>query len=207
LAALAGARLVSVDYRLAPEDPFPCGLDDAVTAYRSLDDGLDAAVPVVLAGDSAGGGLAASLLGEIERLGLRPPASIGLLSPWLDLRNTAASFESNAASDPVFPLASAAEAADMYLGGQDASDPRVSPLLADWSGRPPLFVAASETECLRDDTRALAGVARAAGVHVELAIFADVPHGWWLQYPATPASREVVTGLAEFLCRTLDAAA
>jgi acetyl esterase/lipase len=193
LAAACGTRVVSVDYRLAPEHPFPAALDDAVAAYRwMLDGGADPA-RLVLGGDSAGGGLAAALLQRLGDDGLPAPAGTVLLSPWADLRLTAPSYTANAATDGLFSLESATEAAAMYLAGHPATDPLVSPVLADWTGRPPLLVHTSTSEVLRDDALELARAAGAAGVDVRLQEYADQPHVW--HYGAAAGAPEALAAL------------
>ncbi|MES2169170.1 MAG: alpha/beta hydrolase [Actinomycetota bacterium] len=197
LAEAAGSRIIAPDYRLAPEHPFPAALNDALAAYSAFERGPG---PVILLGDSAGGGLVASLLLVLVERGTAPDAAI-LFSPWLDLRLENGSIEENAETEQLFPPASARDAAQMYLAGHPADDPRVSPILGDWTGAPPLHVQASATEILRDDARALVAEARRRGVLVDAVEADDERHVWQVDFPATEASRVAIQRVVEFLDR------
>jgi acetyl esterase/lipase len=201
LASACRARVLLVDYSLAPEHPFPAALTEATRVYRWLiDSGLPAG-RLVVGGDSAGGGLAAALLLEIAARGLPRPAGGVLLSPWADLRNTADSFRSRASTDAMFSLASATEAARLYLAGHPATDPLVSPVLGDWTGAPPILVHVSDAEVLRDDAENLRRAAHAAGVDVRCHVFAGMPHVWHLGIPHQAAAVEAVREIAAFIAR------
>jgi acetyl esterase/lipase len=201
LAVACRARLVAVDYRLAPEHPFPAGLVDALTVYGRL---LDTGVPtdrLIVAGDSAGGGLAAALLLALARESVEPPAGAALFSPWADLRNIAASYDTCAETDGLFSRTAADEAAALYLAGHPAHDPLVSPALGSWRGQPPLLVQNSGCEVLRDDAALLVATARAAGVAVHHEVYPDLPHVWHLGYPDAPGSTWAVDAFADFVRR------
>lgn len=201
--AVGVGRLIGVRYRLAPEHPFPAGLDDALAAYEGL---LLATSPekIVIWGDSAGGGLAAALLLRIAERGLPRPRGAVVISPWADLRVVAASYEQNAATDTLFSRESASEAAEEYLAGQPASDPRISAVLGDWSGQPPLLALASRTEVLRDDAMALVDAALEAGVHARLELFDGVQHIWpIMDFPRTEDAVRAVEVIREFLVADL----
>jgi monoterpene epsilon-lactone hydrolase len=205
LAARFSARIFSVDYRLAPENPFPAALTDALTAYEwTLRNGV---TPERLAvgGDSAGGGLAASLLIDLRQHGLPSPACAFLLSPWVDLRVVNDSYETCAESDKLFSRASAGDASTAYLAGHSADDPLASPVLADWAGQPPLLVQVSESEVLSDDATNLARAATSAGVLVQHEPFPDQAHVWQMGYPQLPAAVAAVDQIAEFLERHIGA--
>lgn len=177
LSDVSRCRVLVPDYRLAPENPFPAGLEDALSAYASL---LETGVPaekIVISGDSAGGGLSLAVLGEIKRNGMPMPACAYLVSPWCDLTLSGASLTANAETDPIVSLASATASVARYLGESAAADdPRVSPLFADFSSYPPMLVQAGAKEALLDDSLRLADLARAAGVEVTLEVAPDMFH-------------------------------
>jgi acetyl esterase/lipase len=204
IAKATGIQAFSVKYRLAPENPFPDGLNDAVKAYRWL---LDTGIPaerLVFWGDSAGGGLAAAALLRIAQLGLPKAAGAVLFSPWLDLRVAASSYTHNSDSDQLFSRESASEAAENYLAGHDASDPLASPMLGDWAGQPPLLVFVSEIEVLRDDSVLLAKAASDAGSRVRLEKFPETQHMWpIMDYPDTADAVRAVEIVIEFLATEL----
>ena len=201
LAAACAAEVLLVDYRLAPEHPFPAAVDDALRAYRWLLAREGGPHRIVFAGDSAGGGLVAALLLRARDDGLPTPAGAACLSPWADLANASASYGSNSDSDALFSKSAADEAAGLYLQGADPTDPVASPVRGDWAGMPPLLIQASEDEVLRDDATALADAARRAGVDVELHLYPGMPHVWQLHYPAFPEAVEAVGQLSSFVNR------
>ena len=188
LADQTRARVVVPDYRLAPEHPFPAALHDAVSVHAALAD-----TPIVLSGDSAGGGLAAALASLVR------PRGVVLLSPWLDLTVTAGSFVSRAGSDALFSKASAQEAASQYLQGHSAEDPLASPLFADPSGFPPTLLFASADESLLDDTMGFAARLAEARVPVETHIVPGMPHVWPVIAPQSPKSALVFEVIARFV--------
>lgn len=197
LASVCAAEVVSVDYRIAPEHPFPDALVDAVLAYEAV---RAEGRPIFVGGESAGGGLAAALLLLLADRGLPSPAGAILLSPWLDLRVAAASYTANAASDALFSESSAKAAADLYLNGHPATDPLVSPVLGEWSSQPPILVQASNAEVLRDDALLLARVAPS----VQLEMFDGLPHAWHLGYPQADGSVPAVESVHRFIQHLTD---
>ncbi len=199
LAAACRARVLLVDYSLAPEHPFPAAVEDALTAYQWV---LGQAVPasrIVIGGDSAGGGLTAAMLLACRDRKVPLPAGGVCLSPWVDLTNEATSYARNAGSDKLFSLTSANEATALYLGDADPRDPLVSPAYGNWGGMPPLLIHVGSTEVLLDDAAALAQRARAAGVRVTHEVYADMPHVWQLSYPAFPEAIDSVQKIAVFI--------
>jgi len=202
LASIASVRIVMVDYRLAPEHPYPAAVVDATRVYDAVlaDPGWNT-VPTFAAGDSAGGGLALALAVAARDAGAPVPAGLVLLSPWADLRNQAASYEANAATDPLFSLDSATGATEMYLQGHDATDPYVSPVLADPTGLPPALIIASTDESLRDDSLAVASLLGRARIAVQLQLVPDTQHVWPTLFPDHPATLPALEDIATFVAR------
>lgn len=197
--AKAGFDVFAPAYRLAPEHVFPAALDDVLTAYDAIS--ARAPGPIVLAGDSAGGGLALALVLRLRERGSPLPGAMALFSPWTDLATTGASARDNESKDPIFTRRALKLAARQYLGRASARDPFASPLYAELSGLPPLLIHVGADELLLDDSRRLAERASAAGVEVDLTIWPDVPHGWQLGAAFMPEARRSLVEAAEFLKR------
>ncbi|MBG6099407.1 alpha/beta hydrolase [Nocardioides luteus] len=176
LAGRAGLRAISIDYRLAPEAPYPAAVEDGLAAYRGL---LDAGVEpdrLVLAGDSAGGGLTMATLLAARSAGLPQPAAAVLFSPWTDLTLSGATIETKLDADPLFDRAALEWFARRYLGSADPTDPLISPAFADLAGLPPLLIQVGSHEVLLDDSLRLAARAAEADVEVILEVGAELPH-------------------------------
>jgi epsilon-lactone hydrolase len=176
LARRARMQVVTVDYRLAPEHPYPAAPHDAVAAYRGLLDGGQDVARLALAGESAGANLALVTLAAIGRAGLPQPASVVLMSPWADLAGTGDSIKTKAYVDPVITADAVRVRARDYLGGADAADPAVSPVYASLAGLPPLLIQAGSDEILLDDAIRLAARAAHDDVAVTLDVTPGVPH-------------------------------
>src|SRR5580700_2171541 len=161
--ARQGFRVLAPNYRLAPENPFPAAVDDAVAAYRGLLGAGYSPAQIVVAGDSAGGGLALSLLLELRDRGNPLPRGAALFSPWTDLAATGESILTNAKRCAMFHGPDIARSARYYLGEMDPRNPLASPLYGDLGGLPPLLIHVGADEVLRDDSTRLAERARAAG--------------------------------------------
>ena len=177
LARRAGVRAVSPDYRLAPENPFPAAVDDALAAYRELLAEVGSADRIVLAGDSAGGGLALATVLAARDAELPLPAAVVLFSPWVDLTVTGATMASREELDPIFVKADIEGYVTQYLGA--GGDPRAalaSPLFADLRGLPPLLIHVGGNEVLLDDALRLARRAGQDDVEVTLRVWPGVPH-------------------------------
>ncbi|MEB8336978.1 alpha/beta hydrolase [Streptomyces endophyticus] len=171
-----GAKVFSVDYRLAPEDPYPAAVDDALAAYEALlHDGI-APSDVVFAGESAGGGLAVATLVNARDRGLPLPAAAYAMSPYADLTLAGASMETKREADPLMSRELLQARVGDYAAGKDAAVGLISPIFADLSGLPPLIIQVGTHEVLLDDAVRLAGVAATADVEVTLDITPGVPH-------------------------------
>jgi monoterpene epsilon-lactone hydrolase len=191
------APAYGLDYRLAPEHPFPAAVEDAAKAYQWLLTRHPQA-DIVLAGDSAGAGLAIATAIGVRDAGFALPKAIVAFSPYSDLAVTGESVEANAKSCAMFTPRGVREAAAIYLAGADARDPRASPLYADLAGLPPMLLFASRHEILRDDTLRLAERASAAGVKVELIVRDRLPHVWPVFVTLLPEARDAFATVTAF---------
>lgn len=205
LAGNLGAQAQAVTwlphYRLAPEHPCPAAIDDALGAYREL---LAQGIPatrIVIAGDSAGGGLALATACAIRDSGLPQPAALALLSPWLDLSHSGASAQARAAVEPMLNLRWLEWAAGLYAGARPRTQAQVSPLFADLAGLPPMLVHVGDDEILLDDSVRLAQRARAAGVDCGLRVFPRLWHVFQAQAGLIPEADESLQELGAFLRR------
>lgn len=193
-----GFKVIAPAYRLAPENPFPAGLDDAVAAYRALR-AQSGGAPIAMGGDSAGGGLALATMLRLRDEGDQGPAVGLLFSPLTDLVGIGKSRATNNQRCAMFFVEGLKRAAEFYLGGKDPHDPLASPLYADLKGLPPLLVHVGADETLLDDSTQLAERARAAGVSVELKVWPVVPHDWHLFRQFVPEGRKSLQEAVEFL--------
>lgn len=197
--AREGFRVFAPDYRLAPENPFPAAVDDAVAVCRGLLSEGHSANHIVAAGDSAGGGLTMSMLLALRGAGVPLPAGAVLFSPWTDLAATGESISKNADRCAMFYGPDIGYSARYYLGDADPRNPIASSIYADLMGLPPLLIHVGADEVLLDDSTRLAERARAAGVRVELKIWPVVPHAWQLAPHKIPEARQSLGESAAFL--------
>lgn len=202
LAWIARIRVVAIDYRLAPEHPFPAAIEDAAAAYGALiDSGVDPR-KLFVAGDSAGGGLTLLLLLELKRRGLPQPAGAICLSPYTDLTWSGPSWSANTAYDYLPGIGSSERLRELlssWFGGRDPADPRLSPLFADLSGLAPLLVIAGEAELLVDDSRRFVEAARRAGVDVTYVEAADMVHVYPIVLPLSRPAMVAAALMADFV--------
>jgi epsilon-lactone hydrolase len=196
----AKVRTLAVGYRLAPEHCFPAAFDDALTAWRFLRKQGVMAKHIVIAGDSAGGGLTVALINRLRHAGDEQPACAWLVSPWTDLTMSGSTLVSKDAVDPLIHKAYLGELADAYVpAGLDRKDPRVSPLYSDLKGFPPTLIQVGSDETLLDDAVRFAGVAGAADVAVTLAIWPHMIHAWQLWNAHLEAGRRALASAGSFM--------
>ena len=196
LAARTGMRAILPRYRLGPEHPFPAAPSDALSAYRGV---MDHPGGVILGGDSAGGGLALALLAQIGSLGLRQPIGTFCFSPLTDLTFSGGTFITNAEADSLLPAHRAAEMAQMYMQGSDATDPRASPLFADFIGAGPVWLTAATTEILLDDARRIADRLMTQGIDVTCVIERELPHVWPMMHGLIPEADQTLAELTGWI--------
>ncbi len=193
------ARVLSVGYRLAPEDPYPAAVEDAVEAYRFvLGEGV-APERVALAGDSAGGGLALAALLALREAGDPLPAAGICLSPWVDMTLSNAAIDALEARDPMLSRATLAIFRDAYLAGADPKQPTASPIFADLAGLPPLLIQAGRAEVLVGEAEDFAARAKAAGVDVTLEVWDDMIHVWQTFADMLPEGRAAIADIGKFV--------
>jgi len=199
IADAARARVLCIDYRLAPEHPFPAALEDALAAYRWLL--AEGAEPrhVAFIGDSSGGGLALSSLMRLRDQGSPLPAAAALLSPWTDLALTGRSLSENGPSDPMIPVELMPAAVELYLAGADPRSPLASPLYGDAAGLPPTLIQVGSDEALRDDAVRMAERLKAAGCEVEIELWPRMFHVWQMFARIVPEARAAIAHIGAFL--------
>ena len=176
LAEAAHAIAIAADYRLGPEHRFPAAVEDAVAVYRALLEGGTEPARLVVAGDSAGGGLALSLALALKAAGLPQPAGFFVISPWADLTQSGASYAAKAATDPMISKAGLDDNALAYLGGLDAHDPLASPVFGDFEGVAPVLIQTGSEEALLSDSITMADVLAHARVDVRLEVWPEMIH-------------------------------
>ncbi len=194
----SGARAFSLDYRLAPENPFPAAVEDATKAYRWLLGQGIRPESIVISGDSAGGGLSLATLLALKAAGDPLPGAAVLLSPWTDLLATGESMKTRKAADPMINPDLAIQGATQYHGDTPASDPLVSPLYGDYHGLPPMLIQVGDAEVLLDDSTRVAEKAKAAGVDVTIEVWDEMIHVFQV-FPMLPEAQQAIDRIGEFV--------
>ena len=199
LARAAKARVLALDYRLAPEIPFPAPVEDSVSAYQWLLSQGVSPRKIVFGGDSAGGGLVVAAMVALRGVGEPMPAAGVCISPWTDMEATGQSYTTNAENDPSVSRERILKIAGVYLDGKDPRAPLASPIHADLTGLPPLLLQVGGIEVLLDDSTALKSRAKEAGVSVEMEVWDDMPHVWHHYAPILPEARKAIGKIGEFV--------
>jgi acetyl esterase/lipase len=199
IATLCRSRVLCIDYRLAPEHPFPAALDDAVAAYRwLLGQGADPH-RIALMGDSAGGGLVFATMLRLRDEGVDLPSAAVVVSPWTDLALTGESLRLNADIDALIPVELAPRVVDLCLAGADPRNPYASPLYGDPTGLPPTLILVGGDDILRDDAVRMAEKMRAAGCHVEIEVWPHMWHVWHMLMRVMPEAKAAIARIAKFM--------
>jgi epsilon-lactone hydrolase len=199
IARAAGTRALLLDYRLAPEHPFPAALEDAVVAFEWLLARGIAPDRIVLGGDSAGGGLTVASLLALRDRGIPRPGGGVCISPWVDLTCSGASYATKAESDPIVTRDAVEALAQAYVRSGDRKAPLVSPLFADLRNLPPLLVHVGSEEVLLDDAIGLGARARAAGVDVKVEEWPEMVHVWHWFLPILDEAEKAIAGIGDFV--------
>ncbi len=199
LAEASGMRILLVDYRLAPENPFPAAVDDATSCYRwLLDDGFNPKY-ISIGGDSAGGGLAAATMVNLKNQGLPQPNCGILLSPWVDLSLSGSSIEVNADADAMLTHTALDGMAKHYLGERDRKAPLASPLFADLAGLPPILIHVGSTEVLLSDAERFADRLNKCGGAASLVVWPKMPHVFQVFAGRIPEGGKAIADLGDFV--------
>ena len=194
-----GGGVLTIDYRLAPEDPFPAPVEDAVSAYCWLLDQGHEPGALSIGGDSAGGGLTAATLVSLRDQGIPLPSCGVCLSPWVDMEGIGESMTSRAGVDPMVQKEGLVAMAGVYLGGADPRSPLAAPMYADLSGLPPLLIQVGTRETLYDDATRLAYLAAQAEVQVTFEPWAEMIHVWHLFAPLLDEGQQAIERIGEFI--------
>lgn len=200
LAKRAGCHAIVIDYRRAPEHQFPKQIEDAIATYKWLiNDRCIASKNIIFAGDSAGGNLTVAAALQARNLGLDVPAAIVAFSPWIDMKVSGKSFQTNADRDALTSHEALQGVVGAYVGNVSLDDPLVDLLHADLTGLPPMYLAAGTAEVLQDDATRLADNAKSAGVEAHVELAEDMQHVWVFMAGNAPEADGTLTQAAEFI--------
>jgi len=203
IAKAAETKALLIDYRLAPENPFPAAVEDSTEAYKWLLSQGIVAGNIIIAGDSAGGGLSVSTLVSLKEKGIPLPAAAVLISPWVDMAITGNSVISKADIDPMVTKEGLIEMAEAYTGDTDPRTPLASPLYADLEGLPPMLVHVGTAEILLDDAIRMVDQARKSNVEVTLNAAEGMCHVWHFFTAMLPEALEAIEEVARFMRKNL----
>jgi epsilon-lactone hydrolase len=196
----AGVKVLFPEYRLAPEHPFPAAIDDAVNVYHWLLRQGYQPSNIIFAGDSAGGGLSVAAALVLRDQNESLPRALVCLSPWVDLTSSGESYRKNNEVDPYLTLPGVKDAARMYAGKENPLDhPLISPVFADLTGLPPLYIQAGNHEILQSDAELLAHQARKAGVKVSLKVWDGMWHVWQISGPRLPEAKKAISEMGDYI--------
>ncbi|WP_179301872.1 alpha/beta hydrolase [Neobacillus jeddahensis] len=199
----AGVKVLFPEYRLAPEHPFPAAIEDAVSAYRWLLDHGHQPAQIIFAGDSAGGGLCLATALVLRDQNMPLPAALVCLSPWVDLTSSGESYRKNNTLDPYLNLKVVKQAVRMYAGDHPYDHPLISPIFADLTGLPPLFIQVGNHEILQSDAEALAARARSVDVEVTIKVWKGMWHVWQISGDILPEARRAIREIGGFIRKSL----
>jgi epsilon-lactone hydrolase len=203
IALASQAHLLLIDYRLAPENPFPAALHDALAGYNWLLERKFLPGHIAIVGDSAGGGLALATCLALREENVPLPAALALLSPWTDLTFSGSSIQTRANRDPILQMSDPHWMTTAYAGNLPLTHPSISPLFADLHGFPPTLVQVGSEEILLDDSVRLDEKARQAGVTISLEVWEGMWHVFQAFAPYLPESQQAISRIGEFLAKTL----
>ncbi len=199
LAKFTGSICHSIDYRLAPENPYPAAIDDALAAWFEIVE-QNPKSTIILSGDSAGGGLSLALMMRLRDEGCKLPDGAVLFSPWTNLTCESETYATKARSDPMLLRQTAIACADHYAPNPlDKKNPYISPIFGDFEGLPRTLILVGDQEILLDDSRMVGKYAANAGVDIEVDIWPTMFHDWWLFGPLIPESKRCLLKVAEWL--------
>ncbi|MBM7652908.1 alpha/beta hydrolase [Neobacillus cucumis] len=195
----AGVNVLFPEYRLAPEHPFPAAIEDAVNVYRWLLKQGYTENDIIFAGDSAGGGLCLATALVLRDQNEPLPAGIVCLSPWVDLTSSGESYQKNREIDPYLSVKAVMEAARMYAGTESLDHPLISPIFADLTGLPPLFIQSGTHEILQSDASMLAAKAKDANVNVSIKVWDGMWHVWQISGDLLPEAKKATREIGQFI--------